>query len=113
MHNGQLQILWFLINVDEIWKARNHLLRGELHQLNLIQITHTAIQRSHAYAYVLKLDIDQTDIHSSYMPHSFSTLPLNYIITFDGSFQNLTMKGGWFMIRWFSHLLSPWFYFRL
>lgn len=45
---------------------------------------------------ILKIDIDQSRVQSSHMPHFFSYLPLlNYIINLYGSFQKSTWQGGW------------------
>lgn len=50
--NGQLQILRLLINANEIWKVRNQLLLGELHELNLLQNTRTYMQKPRLRAYI-------------------------------------------------------------
>lgn len=57
---------------------------------------HVPICGSHACVPILKIDIDQSRVQSSHMPHFFSYLPLlNYIINLYGSFQKSTWKGGW------------------
>lgn len=114
MENGDLQVLRFLVNADEIWKARNQLLLGELDELNLLQVTSTSLCRSHTYASTMKIDIDHSGIQSS-----DTLLLFNYIIiTFDGSFQKSTMlKGGWSFLVYdangFLIYSQSWLYFRL
>lgn len=89
---GQELVLKLLINLEELWKARNQILRQEMKHIDINSLVQYAQHKAPTYTQLLKL---ATCSVFTTTPRNADPLYFNYIICFNGSFSINTGMAGW------------------